>query len=61
MIEQIGTGVQELGQQARMLNEELQQQAIMIDGLSERIDTTQAHGEMFKLVKCACLFIAQPY
>ncbi|KAE8882367.1 hypothetical protein PF003_g33717 [Phytophthora fragariae] len=45
MIEQIGTGVQELGQQARMLNEELQQQAIMIDGLSERIDTTQAHVE----------------
>lgn len=34
MIEQIGTGVQELGQQARMLNEELQQQAIMIDGQS---------------------------
>lgn len=34
MIEQIGTGVQELGMQARMLNEELQQQAIMIDGLN---------------------------
>ncbi|KAL4173332.1 hypothetical protein KRP22_008485 [Phytophthora ramorum] len=45
IIEQIGTGVQELGQQARMLNEELQQQAIMIDGLSDRIDTTQAHVE----------------
>ncbi|GMF24522.1 unnamed protein product [Phytophthora lilii] len=45
IIDQIGTGVQELGQQARMLNEELQQQAIMIDGLGERIDTTQAHGE----------------
>ncbi|KAF1776873.1 Target SNARE coiled-coil homology domain [Phytophthora cactorum] len=38
-------GVQELGQQARMLNEELQQQAIMIDGLGERIDNTQAHVE----------------
>ncbi|KUF90173.1 hypothetical protein AM587_10007779 [Phytophthora nicotianae] len=35
----------ELGQQARMLNEELQQQAIMIDGLGERIDNTQAHVE----------------
>ncbi|KAF4136126.1 hypothetical protein GN958_ATG14684 [Phytophthora infestans] len=45
IIEQIGTGVQELGQQARMLNEELQQQAIMIDGLGERIDNTQAHVE----------------
>ncbi|KAG1684512.1 hypothetical protein DVH05_011026 [Phytophthora capsici] len=45
MIEQIGTGVQELGMQARMLNEELQQQAIMIDGLGERIDNTQAHVE----------------
>lgn len=44
MIEQIGSGVQELGQLARGLNEELQQQSIMIDGLEERIDTTQAHG-----------------
>uniref|UniRef100_K3WTN0 t-SNARE coiled-coil homology domain-containing protein n=1 Tax=Globisporangium ultimum (strain ATCC 200006 / CBS 805.95 / DAOM BR144) TaxID=431595 RepID=K3WTN0_GLOUD len=45
MIEQIGSGVQELGQLARGLNEELQQQSIMIDGLEERIDTTQAHVE----------------
>ncbi|OWZ09496.1 hypothetical protein PHMEG_00017791 [Phytophthora megakarya] len=45
MIEQIGTGVQELGLQARMLNEELQQQAIMIDGLGERIENTHAHVE----------------
>lgn len=44
MIDQIGVGVQELGQLARGLNEELQQQSIMIDGLEERIDTTQAHG-----------------
>lgn len=46
MIEQIGEGVQELGQLARGLNEELQQQSIMIDGLEERIDTTQAHGAL---------------
>ncbi|CCI40503.1 unnamed protein product [Albugo candida] len=45
IIDQIGTGVQELGQLARGLNEELQQQSIMIDGLDERIDTTQAHVE----------------
>jgi t-SNARE complex subunit (syntaxin) len=45
MIEQIGEGVQELGQLARGLNEELEQQSLMIDGLEERIDTTQAHAE----------------
>ncbi|KAI9911258.1 hypothetical protein PsorP6_009665 [Peronosclerospora sorghi] len=45
IIEQIGTGVQELDMQARMLNEELQQQAVMIDGLGERIETTHAHVE----------------
>ncbi|GLE06206.1 hypothetical protein PINS_up015448 [Pythium insidiosum] len=45
MIDQIGDGVQVLGQLARGLHEELQQQSIMIDGLEERIDTTQAHVE----------------
>lgn len=57
MIEQIGSGVQELGQLARGLNEELQQQSIMIDGLEERIDSTQAHGEntdlLSLLVRCS--------
>lgn len=56
MIEQIGVGVQELGQLARGLNEELQQQSIMIDGLEERIDTTQAHGTTAKL----SVFLAAP-
>lgn len=50
MIDQISVGVQELGQLARGLNEELQQQSIMIDGLEERIDTTQAHGEWLSVV-----------
>ncbi len=44
MIDQIGDGVQVLGQLARGLHEELEQQSIMIDGLEERIDNTQAHG-----------------
>lgn len=57
MIDQIGEGVQELGQLARGLNEELQQQSIMIDGLEERIDTTQAHGTR-RLRSSICLSLA---
>lgn len=45
MIDQIGDGVQTLGQLARGLHEELQQQSIMIDGLEERIDNTATHVE----------------
>ena len=44
MIDEIGDGVQVLNQLARGLNEEIQQQSIMINGLEEHIDTTQAHG-----------------
>lgn len=58
MIDQIGVGVQELGQLARGLNEELQQQSIMIDGLEERIDTTQAHGVQLYVIAGALKSVA---
>lgn len=45
MIDEIGVGVQELGQLARGLHDELQQQSIMIDGLEQRIDSTTEHVE----------------
>ncbi|OQR93910.1 hypothetical protein ACHHYP_02102 [Achlya hypogyna] len=45
MVDQIGTGVMELGVLARGLNEELVKQNIMLDGLEERIDNTQATVE----------------
>ncbi|OQS05180.1 hypothetical protein THRCLA_02643 [Thraustotheca clavata] len=45
MVEQIGTGVMELGVLARGLNEELVKQNIMLEGLEERIDNTQTNVE----------------
>ncbi|RHY33051.1 hypothetical protein DYB32_001936 [Aphanomyces invadans] len=42
---QIGTGVLELGQLARGLNEELVKQNIMLEGLEERIDNTSNNVE----------------
>ncbi|KDO24268.1 hypothetical protein SPRG_09904 [Saprolegnia parasitica CBS 223.65] len=49
MVEQIGTGVMELGVLARGLNEELQKQNMMLTGLEERIDNTQATVENLNL------------
>ncbi|RHY11790.1 hypothetical protein DYB28_013553 [Aphanomyces astaci] len=45
LVDQIGTGVMELGQLARGLNEELVKQNIMLEGLEERIDNTSNNVE----------------